>query len=52
MDGLEPSGEDLLREFAEIGLLQPLGGDVATATAFETPRLYRQGLGLIIRGRP
>lgn len=52
MIGLDPAGDDLLREFSDIGLLRPVGGDVSTAATFEVPRLYRVGLGLIIRGRP
>jgi len=50
--GLEPSGDDLLRELCEIGLLRPGGRDIATSETFEVPQLYRQGLGLVIRGRP
>lgn len=51
MDGLDPAGDDLLRELHEIGVLEPLRGNVATASEFEVPRLYRIGLGLVIRGR-
>lgn len=51
MEGLMPAGDDLLRELHEIGVLQPLRGNVATAVEFEIPRLYRIGLGLVIRGR-
>ena len=51
MDGLNPSGTELLQELYDIGLLMPIRGDVATAEQFELPRLYRTGLGLIIRGR-
>ena len=49
---LEPSGDDLVRELCEIGLLKPSGRDIATSETFEVPPLYRQGLGLVIRGRP
>jgi hypothetical protein len=52
MRGLSPAGDDLLREFCDIGLIQPVRGDVATADSFEVPRLYRPGLGLVIPGRP
>jgi hypothetical protein len=52
MTELEPAGDELIREFCDIGLLQPVGGDVSTAASFEVPRLYRLGLGLVIRGRP
>lgn len=50
--GCDPDGIDGLRELYEIGLIRPLGGAVATALRFEIPRLYRQGLGMVIRGRP
>ena len=50
--GLTPDGDEVIREFHEVGLVKPMNGDVATASKFEIPRLYRQGLGLIIRGRP
>lgn len=50
--GLEPSGDDLLRELCEIGLLKPAGRDITTSETFEVPQMYRQGLGLVIRGRP
>ena len=52
MAGLDPHGDDMIREFCEIGLMEPVGGDVSTANGFEIPRLYRVGLGLVIRGRP
>jgi hypothetical protein len=51
MSGLTPTRGDLLQELFEIGLLQPLRADVITAEEFEVPRLYRVGLGLVIRGR-
>jgi hypothetical protein len=51
MKGLTPSGDDLLQEFFDIGVLEPIRGDVKTAATFEIPRLYRVGLGLVIRGR-
>lgn len=52
MADLSPSGEDLIRELCDIGLLRPVQGNISTAETFEVPRLYRVGLGLIIRGRP
>ncbi|SOU08829.1 P-loop ATPase, Sll1717 family [Xanthomonas arboricola] len=52
MDGLEPNGEFLLDRFFEIGIVRPNTGRVMTATVYEIPRLYRTGLGLVIRGRP
>jgi hypothetical protein len=52
MSGLEPSGESLLDRLFEIGILRPETGRVPTSKSFEIPRLYRTGLGLVIRGRP
>lgn len=51
MEGLSPSGDDLLQELFDIGLLEPIRGDVKTAASLEVPRLYRVGLGLRISGR-
>ncbi|MDQ1113792.1 hypothetical protein QE418_003240 [Microbacterium testaceum] len=51
-EGLEPSGEALLERLFEIGIIRPNTGRVQTSTSYEIPRLYRTGLGLIIRGRP
>lgn len=52
MDGLEPSGDVMLERLFEIGVIQPNTGRMLTAQTFEIPRLYRAGLGLVIRGRP
>lgn len=51
-DGLTPDGDVLLERLFEIGVIRPNTGRVQTATSYEVPRLYRTGLGLIIRGRP
>lgn len=52
MDGLSPAGEALLERLFEIGVVRPNTGRVPTASSYEVPRLYRTGLGLVIRGRP
>lgn len=39
MDGLEPSGIDLLDRLFEIGVLEPMKGTTVTAESFEIPRL-------------
>lgn len=52
MAGLEPSGDDLLERLFEIGIVSPNTGRVLTAVSYQIPRLYRSGLGLVIRGRP
>jgi len=51
MSGLEPAGVALLDRLFEIGVLRPISGTTVTAREFEVPRLYRVGLGLVIRGR-
>ena len=51
MADLTPRGVDMRRELHEVGVIRPVDGHVNTATRFEVPRLYRQGLGLVIRGR-
>ncbi|TFD08747.1 hypothetical protein E3T35_15145 [Cryobacterium sp. TMT1-2-2] len=52
MKGLNPSGDLLLERLFEIGIITPDTGRILTARSFEIPRLYRTGLGLVIRGRP
>ncbi|MFA0848441.1 MULTISPECIES: P-loop ATPase, Sll1717 family [unclassified Curtobacterium] len=52
MEGLTPSGDELLERLFEIGVVRPNTGRVQTAASYEIPRLYRNGLGLVIRGRP
>lgn len=52
MGGLSPLGDELLERLFEIGVLRPDSGRVVTARSYEVPRLYRTGLGLVIRGRP
>lgn len=52
MNGLKPGGDELLERLFEIGVVQPNTGRVASATSYEIPRLYRTGIGLVIRGRP
>lgn len=51
-EGLYPNGDSLLERLFEIGIVRPDSGRVLTATKYEVPRLYRSGLGLVIRGRP
>jgi hypothetical protein len=51
MGGLSPSGIAMLDRLYEIGVLEPVRGTTVTAAEFEVPRLYRVGLGLVIRGR-
>lgn len=48
---LEPKGEEAIKELYEVGILKPKG-DANTSKTFEIPRLFRHGLGLVLRGRP
>lgn len=53
MDGLEPQGDNMLQELYETGMLEAKRGDKAFAdNLFEIPKLYRIGLGVVLRGRP
>lgn len=52
MEGLQPSGDELLERLHEIGLIRPNAEDILTASGFEIPRLFRKGLGFMIPGRP
>jgi hypothetical protein len=50
---LDPCGQEAIDRLHEIGVLAPDGKqDIAIAGAFDVPRLYRAGLGLVIRARP
>lgn len=52
-EGLSPAGDDAIDRLHDVGVLKPKGGkDHSVASEFEIPRLYREGLGLVIRGRP
>jgi hypothetical protein len=53
MDGLDPQGDEMIRRLYDVGILTPIPrGPGADASRFEIPRLYRTGLGLVLRGRP
>ena len=52
MDGLEPQGDDMLQELYETGMLEAKRGKAFADNLFEIPKLYRIGLGLVLRGRP
>lgn len=51
MKGLEPKGEEMIKQLYEVGILLPSKNMSVNAEKFEIPRLYRSGLGLTIRGR-
>ncbi|AEY65434.1 hypothetical protein [Clostridium sp. BNL1100] len=54
MSGLDPSDDDMIQQLYEIGIIQPLPLKIKSTSAkkFEIPRLFRSGLGLVLRGRP
>ena len=52
MDGLEPQGDDMLQELYETGMLEAKKGKAFADNSFEIPKLYRIGLGLVLRGKP
>lgn len=51
-EDLSPSGDDAITKLYELGVLEPKDGRGRNAKKFEIPRLYRDGLGLVIPGKP
>lgn len=52
MDGLSPARDEMIRQLYEVGLLRPAGNkNLAAATEFEIPKLFRPGLQLQLKGR-
>ena len=52
MSGLEPKGDDMIRALYETGMLEAQQGRGSADSSFEIPKLFRVGLGLVLRGRP
>lgn len=52
MEGLEPSGDEMIRNLYETGMLEAQHGKGSADNSFEVPKLFRIGLGLVLRGRP
>lgn len=52
MDGLEPSEDEMIRRLYETGMLEAQHGKGSADSSFEVPKLFRFGLGLVLRGRP
>jgi len=50
MEGLSPSGDDMIRQMYETGILKPSTSAVISPY-YEIPRLFRVGLGMVIKGR-
>lgn len=53
MDGLQPAGEEMIKQLHETGVIAYSTGQVLTSdTKISVPRLFRSGLGIITMGRP
>ena len=52
MSGFEPKGDDMIRALYETGMLEAQNGRGAADSSFEVPKLFRIGLGMVLRGRP
>ena len=52
MFGLEPKGDDMIKVLYETGMLEAQHGRASADSSFEIPKLFRVGLGLVLRGRP
>lgn len=52
MVGLEPQGDEMIRKLYETGMLEAQNGRSSADSSFEIPKLFRIGLGLVLRGRP
>ena len=52
MAGLQPVGDELIRDLYETGMLEDQHGKGAADSEYMIPRLFREGLGLSLKGRP
>lgn len=53
MSGLNPSGEDMIRQLHETGVIAYSSGQILTKDSkIIVPRLFRNGLGIVTMGRP
>lgn len=52
MKGLTPNGNLMIQQLYETGILEPIGIRSYSADLFTIPKLFRTGLGLVLRGRP
>ena len=43
---------DMIRALYETGMLEAQHGRESSDSSFEIPKLFRMGLGLVVRGRP
>lgn len=53
MSGLQPEGEEMIRQLHETGVIAYSSGNILTqGTTISVPRLFRNGLGIVTMGRP
>ena len=52
MNGLIPSGEEMIKQLHETGVILYSDGVLTPNTNLSVPRLFRQGLGIVTQGRP
>lgn len=53
MSGLQPEGEEMIRQLHETGVIAYSSGEILTQEAkIIVPRLFRNGLGIVTMGRP
>ena len=53
MSGLQPEGEEMIRQLHETGVIAYSSGEILTQEAKNiVPRLFRNGLGIVTMGRP
>lgn len=53
MSGLQPEGEEMIRQLHETGVIAYSSGEILTQDAkIIVPRLFRNGLGIVTMGRP
>ena len=52
MFGPEPKGDDIFKALYETGMLEAQHGRASADSSFGIPKLFRVGLGLVLRGRP
>lgn len=52
MNGLQPSGDSMIRQLYEAGVIKPDTASITASTKYTIPRIFRPGLNMVIKGRP
>lgn len=52
MSGLSPSGNEMIRQLYETGVIKGNLTSIVNSTTYTIPRLFRPGLKIILKGRP